>query len=52
MSVKESKWLSYISDKYSLLVWMRYYVAVYIAIAIVTNYSGYKYLQSSRLLIW
>lgn len=40
MSLNESKWLSYISDKYSILVWMRYYTAAYIAIARVTNYSG------------
>lgn len=38
MSLNESKWLIYISD--SVLIWMRYYAAVYIAIASVTNYSG------------
>lgn len=40
MNLNESKWLSYISDKYFVLVWMRYYAAVYIAIASATNYSG------------
>lgn len=40
MSLNEPKWLIYISDKYSISVWMRYYAAVYIAIASVTNYSG------------
>lgn len=38
--------------QYSGLDWMRYYVAFYIAVASITNYSGWKHLLSSKFLLW